>query len=69
MPYIVISKNGSNHQKIEGVFQEEISAKFFLKKIEAEPISFFGKRFFVEHHEFKDWCPEISKFVLSGRAS
>ena len=63
MPYIVTSKNGSNHRKVEGLFQEEISAKFFLKKIEADS---FGKRFFIEHHEFKDWCPEISKFVLSG---
>jgi hypothetical protein len=62
MPYVIISKNGSNHQKIEGLFQEEISAKFFLKKIEVDS----GKRFFIEHHEFKDWCPEISNFVLSG---
>ena len=63
MPYLVVSKNGSNHRKVEGVFQEEISAKFFIKKIEAESSS---RVFFLEHHEFKDWCPEISKFVLCG---
>jgi hypothetical protein len=66
MPYIVTSKNGSNHQKIEGVFQEEASAKFFMKKLELEGLY---RRYFLEHHEFKDWCPEISKFVLSGKAS
>jgi hypothetical protein len=62
MVYIVTSKNGSNHMKIEGVFQEETSAKFYVEKLRSEVTN---KRFFIEPHEFKDWCPEISQFVLS----
>jgi len=37
-----------------------------MKKLELEGLY---RRYFLEHHEFKDWCPEISKFVLSGKAS
>ena len=67
MPYIVTSTgDGSNRHKVEGVFQEEISAKFFKKKLQLDGLY---RRYFIEHHEFKDWCPEISKFVLSGKAS
>jgi hypothetical protein len=64
MVYIVMSKNGSNHKKIEGVFQDEKTAMIYLEKLLGENR---GKKFFIEHHQFKDWCPEISKFVLSGR--
>lgn len=63
MPYLVVSKNGSNHTRVEGIFQDEVPAKFYIEKLRRNPSS--NKRFFIEHHEFKDWCPEISEFVLS----
>jgi len=67
MIYIVMSKNGSNHKKIEGVFQEETSAMFYLQKLLSENRwTRTPKKVFIEPYEFNDWCPEISKFVLSG---